>query len=204
MGVRVTSPVNATFIHMKKTGGTSVTRWLLQNTESFKFNKHAELPYVKKRFKDHGILITVVRNPFDRLISWYHYYIKKTKARISAVNNGYKIKNSKKMQNKYNLEKNTKILEKYNEIGFNGFARNCNFGLQLYNAKQCDIVLQLENINEDFKQVQDLFGIDVPLPHTNRSSHRGRSELYDEETKEIVYEKYAKDFDYFGYTFDDK
>ena len=62
-----------TFIHNPKTAGTSISRWLDNNFKTVAGRKHGHHKEVAEFFPDTVFTFGVVRNPWERLASWYQY-----------------------------------------------------------------------------------------------------------------------------------
>lgn len=198
----ISEKFNFVFVHIQKNAGESISEILRQSVSDVKplLNKHdfarkgkQELGYAKwdKYYK-----FAFVRNPWDRLVSWYSM----------IVNNGPRNKLWK-----YVLE---------NSSNFGEFIQNCTQTIYDYDGeKNCfynqldyisdesgslivDFVGRYETLEEDFQKVCTTLNIPrARLPHIkHKSKHKHYSEYYTPETRAIVAERYQRDIEFFGYT----
>ena len=130
-----------------------------------------------------SFVFTSVRNPYSRAVSMYkHQSWNSTKTFSDFCH--------KVMKNEYPSE--------------SAKWHSCSLTEHLVNNDHLnvDFVIRLENLQEDFNIVCDKIGIPhEKLPHHNKTKHKHYTEYYDDETREIVAEKYARDIEYFGYEF---
>ena len=66
---------NSIFVHIPKTGGSSIQQWLLDNTSSqvTKSTKHHTLQKLESKYGKFDFSFAVVRNPWDWCVSWYFF-----------------------------------------------------------------------------------------------------------------------------------
>jgi hypothetical protein len=62
-----------------------------------------------------------------------------------------------------------------------------------------DFVGRFEQIREDFQSVMRHLGLDVKLPHTNRSPHKPYTEYYTQRTADLIFDAFRPDCQTFGY-----
>jgi hypothetical protein len=158
----------------------------LKNTNLF-FQKTNVKQY-RKLFPKHVFLI-IVRNPWHRMVSMYFYWIR---------NNMFK--------NIINLDKIPtftefiKILSNIKKVP--GWGLSTHFNLLNAKAEDFDIVIKLEEIDEKFKQIQDILGAELPLDQQNKGNYEGSyQQYYTDETRELVAGYFKYEIDTFGYTF---
>tara|TARA_B100001093_G_C26753091_1_gene982088 strand:+ start:818 stop:1441 length:624 start_codon:yes stop_codon:yes gene_type:complete len=139
-------------------------------------------PTCKNYFK-----FAFVRNPWDCVVSWYEFQLRCC-------------------QENPNISSDWNLLN----VSFENFIHNFQNiwldpiewkNLYLF-TKCCDFIGRFENLQEDFDFVCDKIGIPKQqLPHENKTKHKSYTEYYNDETKQIVAEVFAKDIEYFGYKF---
>ena len=164
---------------------------IILNNNNQKPQDANHLPFnTAKYFLDNNILknyftFSFVRNPFDRVVSMWKF-----------------------LQHPNHEKEWIKIVGSLDKCDFKVFARkikniNTNITIPLSHfTTGVDFVGKCENLQKDFNVICDKIGIpNQELPHKNASKHKHYTEYYDDETKQIVAEKYAKDIEVFGYEF---
>ena len=143
--------------------------------------KHATLSSYHKFNLTNYNLFAVIRNLYDRMVSFWKW------------------------------EESAK--KQYNGVSFKQWL---NMKMHWWHLPQLDFLqtdiidmssinlVRFENLQQDFDIICDKIGIPrQQLPHKNKSKHKHYTEYYDDETREIVAEKYAKDIECFNYKFDE-
>lgn len=181
------------FIHISKAGGTSVRDWLKESFNAEKIaQKHCTIDTIKQKNLEFDLHFTVIRNPFARVHSWYWYH-------VQGLNNG-------RINNKQDHWKAAA------ENGFNWWLENNNKEANIKNSiwwtqksfidtKLPHIVCKLENINENFKKIQNHLNCFNTLPVKNISNHNHYRQDFTLETRKIIEEYFKEDLEYFNYDF---
>ena len=188
------------FIHIPKTGGISVRQWLIDVGVKFYYGKHSKLmetdspiigmhKFAKWFENETSIRFTIVRNPYSRLVSAYHYL--KTDG----------IRDNRKLPSDLTFEEFVFELLK-EDIFDETYLPQRNWIIHLKpNILMVHHILKLETLESD---LWTLFGTEESVPKLNTlNSNESYSEYYlNPEIVEIVKEKYKWDFHHLNYSTD--
>src|SRR6056300_1403113 len=160
---------NFAYIHIPKTGGTSVTSSLLEFSKNKSIHQHTDMVWIKKNLGnkfDDCFKFTFVRNPFDRIVSFYCY---------------------RKAQNDWTNTLNKSFEEFVYEDIYNRkndpFIGNQIDWLKLNREVKCNFIGRFENLQQDFNEVCRIVGIqNRTLDKLNQSNHRNYQEYYNSNT----------------------
>jgi chondroitin 4-sulfotransferase 11 len=177
------------FIHINKTGGSSIENALKipleHKTATEKQQQLGEKEWNKK------LTFTVVRNPWDKVVSHYHYRVKTNQTNLR--NKPIKFKEWVKLTYK-NMDETYYDKPKM-------FMPQTSWITDSNGKIIVDEILNFENLNEDFNSVMVKLGKQIPLPHLKRSNHINYKTYYDTETVEIVDNWFKEDINNFDYQF---
>jgi hypothetical protein len=190
------------FVHIQKTGGSSIRRAL--NMVQHDADKHRLAAELRPKYRSEEwnsyFKFAFVRNPWDRLVSWWEMIQQNAAARKPM--NGFQF---------YVLSRATTFEE---------FVLRCGEDYHDHDGSKCifrnqvdyihgdgdifvDFVGRFETLHEDFERVRSrLAAPTAALPHLNRSTHRHYSSYYTESLRELVSDRYARDIAAFGYRFE--
>ena len=196
---------NLTFIHLPRTGGTSIGHWLYQNSSDANL---AKLDHVHKRYSDQvaskdTTTFAVVRNPWDRMVSLCYFmegWLKKREDRPQWQNLRTQLK-------KYaDFKSFIKDIKNLDPIDYT-HNPDVNFNFSLIQQQTWWLdgpvthVLRFEKLEEDFKIIQNITNCYLPLPKENTSVHADYRTYYDDESRELVATWFADDIKQLGYEF---
>ncbi|HEY1961498.1 MAG TPA: sulfotransferase family 2 domain-containing protein [Rhizomicrobium sp.] len=200
------------FVHIPKTGGQSVENvflalhgltWETREPLLLRPNKDREIGpaqlahlrakeyvacgHIDQAAFDSYFKFAFVRNPWDRLVSGFHYYAKRgEKAGVTfpqyvqrVCTRGYKTRAHDRPLVDFLLDEDGRML--------------------------VDFVGRFENFADDFGKVCDRLQLgEQQLPHVNKGggSRKRYQEYYDDRLRDLVAQTFAADIQRFGYTFD--
>ena len=221
------------FIHIQRTGGTSMINSFVEADPNIiqevaveqhkKRIKHCFIsdiqPMIDPEIFASYTKFTIVRNPYERLLSWYLMFKHDTMKDLSAVVGKSvteeeisgilgkptvhglawfdKVKDS--MQPYMNSFDD--FLTMPNENWYQRFYYNQLDYLQINDNLAIDKILRFENLSEDFNHFSEQLNLNIRLPHINKSVSNNYRQVYNETSKQIVAQRFKKDFDFFGYDF---
>jgi len=205
------------YTKIRKTGSETIQSVLLNLCkESTEHSGHYHLlDDINDKTKDY-FKFTFVRNPWDRLVSSYFFTrsrgdddgINRDAYRGSDFNEFVRAEGPPYTKDEYRkfflptdwCSHSPNLQRILNEL--HPFENQIDWISDRNGKVLTDFIGKLENLQEDFNIVCDKIGIPKQeLPHENKGKHKHYTEYYDDETKQIVAEKYAKDIECFGYKY---
>jgi len=175
-------------------------------------------------FHENYFKFAFARNPFDRILSTYAHFHSRGKIRTDFktfiinvskfLDQNFESLYKQIPYNHTNLKFKLPNLPSFDllnihqypfdDMDING-AGNVGYHClpqTFFELNKLDYIGKQENLQNDFNKVCALLNLEtVQLPLVNKHQHKHYTEYYDDETREIVAEKYAKDIEYFGYKF---
>lgn len=203
------------FIHIQKTGGVSIDKLLRAAVPDITFHRPRHMGARRAREEiedwDGYYSFAFVRNPWDRLVSWYSMMDGMRKLGPKApwwarTGDSPLLRYVREEAPTFEafIKRCTREFKVRGEVY--SFTRNqLDYLVDKDGELLVDFVGKVERFDGDLATVLGEIGLDVPaspIPHTNRSRHGHYSTFYTPETESIVRARFAQDIEYFAYEFE--
>ena len=196
------------FTHIPKNAGTSISQWFMEHVPDAQ-----EMPHTLKHHTPHHVhtrphnnydYFAVVRNPYDRLLSQYHFHLEKYEQYLGRKS---QLRFKQSFQDKYaELQKG---FSHWLETDYPMADRTAKW----YDYRWCPQalwctpdthILKFETLEQDFQWVQDRVGVAEPLDTLNSTSTDNDHSTMENRVllanhRELILSHLQVDFDRFGY-----
>jgi len=186
------------YVVVPKTGCSSVKQSFADGTESGDkplhklISKKLHTAYLTDEQNEY-FKFTFVRNPFDRLASCYTHKIVKSDVDLRKNYWGF-AKIEKQEDFSSFVKKEARIPDMVSDAHFQSqYALLYQRGKPLY-----DSLGHFETLARDFEPIRERYDL-RPLPHIHHMRKGDWRDFYTPELAEIVYQRYRRDFELFGY-----
>ncbi|MFV2052045.1 sulfotransferase family 2 domain-containing protein [Aliiroseovarius sp. YM-037] len=205
------------FVHIPKTGGTSLAlalearamkddimlgdtpkavrrrRRVRGMATSGRLWKHSRLTdiygLVSQEEIESFFVFTLVRNPWDRMVSYYHW-LRDQSFDHPAVELSKQVGFSPFLNA-------PETVEAFRSSGLNSYIRDRN------GAERCDHFIRLEYLTEDIAPLQKHLGFTLDIPHVNSSERtQDYRAAYDDADIALVADLFTDEVERFGYRFE--
>jgi hypothetical protein len=201
-------------LHVPKTGGKAFEQWITYGARVVKeriVNQHysySELINVHPEYTDNDYIM-IIRNPYARIVSWYHH--SRDVYTYSINRPAQKDKNHPPESPRFSPSFEDWV-RKEDLRDFPAFTKNRTAGsfgtMKSYlhpSGRMPTYLLHQETLADDLKPLRELWETDAPLTTENKSSvsfsgnNNWKNEFKSDYTKDFIYEYFKEDFETFGY-----
>ena len=191
------------FVHIQKTGGVTVNNLLREHIPDVRSilarHEFASRGVDELDAWDEYFKFAFVRNPWDRLVSWY---VMVTTVRRPGNELGrYAHDNSSTFEEF--IHNCTDEIEIRKGVCYSFTHNQLDYVTDEEGNLLVDFIGRLEYFDKDVREVFRRISIDLDkIPRDNRSDHRHYSAYYTPETEMIIRDRFKRDIEYFGYEFE--
>ena len=177
------------FIHINKTGGSSIEKALGAGLDhSTALEKYRQLGDRAWRDK---FTFTVVRNPWDKVVSHYHYRVKTGQTGLGENPIAFR-----DWLLRCYVDRDPRYYDQHRM-----FMPQHDWLVDEQGELLVEFIGKFENLAQDFAKICERLSIQAELGHAKPSARAAYREYYDAETEALIAEHFAKDIAAFDYHF---